>query len=70
MGEPNRMDVSAADAAKAVVRTLPHPKNEGETIEVPVKADEVLANAVRDGELVVVTTSGEKLVGKAPKTAK
>lgn len=70
MGEPNRMDIPAADAAKAVVRKLPHPKNEGETVDQPVKADEVLAAAVRDGELIVVTTAGEKLFGKAPKAAK
>jgi hypothetical protein len=71
MGDPNRMDIPAAEAAKAVVRVLPDPKNAGETITQPVKADEVLACAVHeDGVLVVVTTDGQKLTGKAPKVGK
>lgn len=69
MGD-HRMDIPAGDAAKAVMRVLPHPKNEGETVEQAIKANEVLAAAVRDGELTVVTIHGEKLLGKAPKAAK
>lgn len=70
MGDSNRMDIPANEAAKAVVRIVPDPKNAGETVEVKIKPDEVLANAVRDDKLVVVTISGEKLTGIAPKVGK
>lgn len=68
MGEAHRMDVTATEAAKAVRRMAIG--KDGNEVEVAVKASEVLACAVRDDSLTVVTTSGEKLIGAAPKPAK
>lgn len=65
------MDVPAEQAAKLVTRPVPElgadGKLTGKQVDEPIRADEVLSNRVRGDELVVVTTSGEKLVGKAPK---
>lgn len=72
MGE-HRMDISAAEAAKRVKRTvISKDAKSGEMVEseVAVKSDEVLACAVRGADLVVVTTDGQKLVGAAPAPAK
>lgn len=72
MGE-HRMDISAAEAAKRVSRTVVEKDAKtGEMVEkdVPVKAGEVLACAVRGADLVVVTTDGQKLVGAAPAPVK
>ena len=65
------MDLPAEQAAKLVSRKAPElgadGKPTGKDADVPLQADEVFANRVRGDELVVVTTSGEKLVGRAPK---
>ena len=65
------MDLPAEQAAKLVSRKAPElgadGKPTGKDADVPIQADEVFANRVRGDELVVVTTSGERLVGRAPK---
>lgn len=64
------MDVPAEQAAKLVTRPVPEfgadGKPTGKDIEVEIGADEVFANRVRGDVITVVTTSGEKLTGKAP----
>ena len=64
------MDVPAEQAAKLVTRPVPElgadGKLTGKQVDEPIRADEVLSNRVRGDELVVVTTSGEKLTGTAP----
>lgn len=69
------MDLPAEQAAKLVKRLVPEigkdGKPTGETVEKEVGVDEVFANRVRGDEITVVTTDGQKLVGKAPtKSAK
>lgn len=66
--EKTKPEMTAADAAKLVVRKVPvldkAKKDTGETKDVAVKASEVLS--FRDGgdHVVVVTTDGKKLVGE------
>lgn len=64
------MDLPAEQAAKLVKRMAPEfgadGKHTGNDTEVEVGADEVFANRVRGDVITVVTTSGEKLTGKAP----
>ena len=65
------MDLPAEQAAKLVKRLAPEfgadGKPTGKDTEVEIGADEVFANRVRGDVITVVTTSGEKLVGRAPK---
>lgn len=69
----DRMYVSPVEAAKCVAREVPEldkdGKPTGKTERTPVKADEVLSCRVyaERGEIVVVTTAGEKLTGEATK---
>lgn len=64
------MDLPAEQAAKLVKRLAPEigtdGKPTGRDTEVEIGADEVFANRVRGDVITVVTTSGEKLTGKAP----
>ena len=64
------MDLTAEQAAKLVKRLAPEfgadGKPTGKDTEVEIGADEVFANRVRGDVITVVTTSGEKLTGKAP----
>lgn len=64
------MDLPAEQAAKLVSRKAPElgadGKPTGKDTEVEIGADEVFANRVRGDVITVVTTSGEKLTGKAP----
>lgn len=64
------MDLPAEQAAKLVKRLAPEfgadGKPTGKDVEVDISADEVFANRVRGDVITVVTTSGEKLTGKAP----
>ena len=64
------MDLPAEQAAKLVFRPAPElgedGKLTGRDVEVPIGADEVFASRVRGDVITVVTTSGEKLTGKAP----
>ena len=64
------MDLPAEQAAKLVKRLAPEfgadGKPTGKDTEVEIGADEVFANRVRGDVITVVTTSGEKLTGKAP----
>lgn len=74
MGDPAKkpedipaVELTAAEAAKAVKRQVPALKDgkpTGETREVPVKADELFAWAKRGDRVVVVTNDGQKLEGK------
>lgn len=63
------MDLPAELAAELVKRLAPefraNGKPTGRTTEVKIGADEVFANRVRGDVITVVTTSGEKLTGKA-----
>jgi hypothetical protein len=65
------MDLPAEQAAKLIKRLAPEigadGKPTGGDVEVEIGADEVLSCRVRGDVLVVVTTAGEKLTGKAPK---
>lgn len=62
------VELTAAEAAKRVTRPVPEigedGKATGETREVKVEADEVMAWAVRGERVIVVTTDGQKLEGK------
>ena len=64
------MYLPAEQPAKLVRRLAPEfgadGKPTGRDTEVEIGADEVFANRVRGDVLTVVTTSGEKLTGKAP----
>lgn len=64
------MDLPAEQAAKLVKRLAPEfgadGKPTGKDAEVEIGADEVFASRVRGDVITVVTTSGEKLTGKAP----
>lgn len=61
------VELTAAEAAKRVFRTVPalgkDGKPTGETRQAEVGAGEVFDFAVRDGRVTVVTTDGQKLVG-------
>lgn len=63
----HRMDLAPAEAAKLVKREVPElgkdGKPTGKSVEAPIKADEVLACAVRGSAVTVVTIAGEKLTG-------
>lgn len=68
----NPMDLPAVQAAKLVVREVAEKKDgkpTGKTVKSQVKPDEVFACRVRDGEVTVVTTAGEKLFGILPEQA-
>lgn len=60
------VEITAAEAAKAVKRLVPVLKDgkpTGETKEVAVKADELFAWTKRGDRIVVVTIDGQKLEG-------
>lgn len=66
MGDPAVKELTPADAAKLVKRLVPvleDGKPTGKEKEVPVKAEEVLAFAIRGDSIVVVTKDGQKLTG-------
>lgn len=61
------VELSAAEAAKAVTRVVPVLDDKGkpteETEQVAVQEDEVLAWSLRGDRVTVVTIDGQKLVG-------
>jgi len=61
-------EMTAAEAAKLVVREVPvldkEGKNTGKVNEIPVKAAEVLSFRDYGDYVVVVTNDGKKLTGK------
>lgn len=64
---PSAAELTAAEAAKAVKRQEPileGGKPTGKTKPIAVAADELLAWAKRGDTVTVVTTDGQKLVGK------
>lgn len=75
MGEPKKenppnepaVELTAAEAAKAVKRPVPETgkdgKPTGKTVGVALKPDEVLSFSLRGKVVTVVTTDGQKLVG-------
>tara|TARA_R110001583_G_scaffold195522_3_gene375196 strand:- start:36029 stop:36283 length:255 start_codon:yes stop_codon:yes gene_type:complete len=67
----HRMDLPADVAAKLVNRVdIERDKDgtpTGEEFAVEVTPAEVLSNTVRGDVITVITTDGQKLVGKAPK---
>lgn len=64
------MDMPAAAAARLVRREVPElgrdGKPTGKMVECPVSAVDVFAVAVREGQVTVVTTDGQKLFGELP----
>jgi hypothetical protein len=66
--EPAAVELTAAQAAKAVKRQVPildeKKKLTGKFKDVAVSEDEVLAWAKRGTRIVVVTTDGQKLEGR------
>lgn len=69
----NPMDLEPAAAAKLVGREVPvldkDGKPTGKTERKAIGASEVFACRVRDTDVTVITTSGEKLTGKVPAKA-
>ena len=61
------VELSAADAAKAVTRVVPVLDEKGkpteETEQIAVQEEEVLAWSLRGDRVTVVTIDGQKLVG-------
>ena len=69
----NEKEITAAEAAKAVVRLVPEIKDgkpTGETLEKAVAAKEVLDFKVRGDQVTVVTIDGQKLTGTLKAAAK
>lgn len=64
------MDMPAAEAARLVRREMPELGRDGRPtgrrIERAVLAVDVFAVAVREGQITVVTTDGQKLFGELP----
>lgn len=63
----NPMDLPAAKAAKLVAREVPELDKNGEPtgkrVRQEIGAEEVFACRVRDTQVAVVTTAGERLIG-------
>lgn len=66
----NPMDLEPAAAARLVKREVPATDKEGKPTgkmqRVPIEAGEVFAVRVRDGDVTVITTAGERLTGTLP----